>query len=452
MNNFEEISKLIKEEEIEYIALLSVDIRGRVHLLTLPSKMFSKELIENGVGFDASSYGFAPTESSDMVLIPDLSNYFIDPFREAKTLNFLTEVHYADPSRTRYEGDPRYIAEKAEKILKKYGIADYSLWGPEYEFFIFKDAIFSTEDGDSFIEIESEEDSRFKSYHIAPPEDLYYWFRDEAVSLMEELGVSVKYHHHEVGVWGQQEIETKFETLLKSADDAIIIKYILKNLAAENDLKITFMPKPLKNQAGNGWHVHQFLMKNNKNAFYQKGKYGNLNEIALFYIGGILFHINSLIAITNPSTNSYKRLVPGFEAPTGINFGVGNRNSAIRIPGYVNNSLETRIEFRTPDATANPYLALSAMLMAGVDGILNKIDPVKKGYGPADKNSKRKFKEIEADPFKVIENLKKDNSYLTRDNVFEKALLEKFIGEKRREFRELSLFPNPAEFEFYFDL
>ncbi len=452
MNNFEEILKIIKEEEVRNIALLSVDIRGRIHLLTLPSKMFSDEFVKNGVGFDASSYGFAPTESSDMVLIPDLNNYFIDPFREAKTLNFLTTVHYADKKRTRYEGDPRYIAEKAEKILKKYKIADYSLWGPEYEFFIFNDAHFSTEDGNSYIEIDSIEESNFKSYHIAPPEDLYYWFRDEAVAIMESLGVDVKYHHHEVGIWGQQEIETKFETLLKAADDAIIIKYILKNLAAENELKITFMPKPLKNQAGNGWHVHQFLIKNRKNAFYKEGEYGNLNQTAHYYIGGILYHINSLIAITNPSTNSYKRLVPGFEAPTGINFGVGNRNSAIRIPGYVNNPQETRIEFRTPDATANPYLALSAMLMAGVDGILNKIDPIKKGYGPADKHTKKKFKEIEADPFKVLENLKKDNLYLLRDNVFEKALLDKFIKERYKEFRELSLFPNPAEFAFYFEL
>ncbi len=452
MSKIEEIKSFIKKEGIESIALLSVDIKGRIHLLTLPQKMFDKDLVVNGVGFDASSYGFAPTESSDMVLIPDLNKYFVDPFRETKTLNFFTTVHYADKKRTRYEGDPRYIAEKAEKILKKYKIADNSLWGPEYEFFIFERAEFSIEDGNSYIEIDSLEESEFKSYHIAPPQDLYYWFRDDAVSLMESLEITVKYHHHEVGIWGQQEIETKFETLLKAADDAILIKYIIKNLAAKNELSVTFMPKPLKGQAGNGWHVHQFLMKNNKNAFYGKGRYGNLNETAYFYIGGILSHINSLIAITNPSTNSYKRLVPGFEAPTGINFGVGNRNSAIRIPGYVNNPQETRIEFRTPDATANPYLALSAMLMAGIDGILNKIDPVKKGYGPADKNNRKKFKEIESDPFKVLSNLKRDAFYLVRDNVFEKALLEKFLKEQEEEFRKLSLYPNPAEFSYYFDL
>jgi glutamine synthetase len=452
MNNFERISTLIKKENIKNIALLSVDVKGKIHLLTLPSKMFSKEIVENGVGFDASSYGFAPTENSDMVLRPDLNNYFIDPFRETKTINFLTMVHHADKTRTRYEGDPRYIAEKAEKILKKHKIADYSLWGPEYEFFIFNDVEFSAEDGNSYIEIDSIEDSEFKSYHIAPPQDTYYWFRDEAVSIMESLGIEVKYHHHEVGIWGQQEIETKFETLLKAADNAIIIKYIIKNLAELNELKITFMPKPLKNQAGNGWHVHQFLMKGENNAFYKNGKYGNLNNTGLFYIGGILNHINSLIAITNPSTNSFKRLVPGFEAPTGINFGVGNRNSAVRIPGYVNNPLFTRIEFRTPDATSNPYLALSAMLMAGIDGIINKVNPIKKGYGPAEPKTRKKFKEIEANHFKVLENLKKDNGYLLRDDVFEKALIDKFIEEKYAEYVKLSLYPNPIEFNYYFDL
>ncbi len=452
MNNFERLNTLIKKEDIKNIALLSVDVRGRIHLLTLPSKMFSKEIIKDGIGFDASSYGFAPTENSDMVLIPDLNNYFIDPFRETKTINFLTTVHHADEKRTRYEGDPRYIAEKAETILKKHKIADYSLWGPEYEFFIFEEVSFSTDDGNSFVKINSNEDSEFKSYHIAPPQDTYYWFRDEVVSIMESLGIDVKYHHHEVGIWGQQEIETKFETLLKTADNAIIIKYIIKNLAELEGLKITFMPKPLKNQAGSGWHVHQFLMKEEKNGFYKKGNYGNLNDTGLFYIGGILNHINSLIAITNPSTNSFKRLVPGFEAPTGINFGVGNRNSAIRIPGYVNDPLFTRIEFRTPDATCNPYLALSAMLMAGIDGIINKTDPIKKGYGPAEPGLKRKFKEIEADPFKVLQNLKKDRAYLLRDNVFEKALLDKFIKAKYEEYIGLSLYPNPIEFKYYFDL
>ncbi len=452
MNNFERLSTLIKKEDIKNIALFSITVKGKIHMLTLPSKMFSKDIIENGVGFDASSYGFSPAENSDMVLMPDLNNYFIDPFRETKTINFLTTVHHADKDRTRYEGDPRYIAEKAEKILKKHKIAEYSLWGPEYEFFIFNDINFSAEDGNSYIEIDSLEHSEFKSYHIAPPRDTYYWFRDEVVSTMESLGIEVKYHHHEVGIWGQQEIETKFETLLKAADNAVIIKYIIKNLAELNGLKITFMPKPLRSQAGNGWHVHQFLMKGEKNAFYQKGKYGNLNDAGLYYIGGILNHINSLIAITNPSTNSFKRLVSGFEAPTGINFGVGNRNSAIRIPGYVNNPLFTRIEFRTSDATANPYLSLSAMLMAGIDGIINRINPIKKGYGPAEPSVRKKFKEIETDPFKVLENLKKDNDYLLRDDVFEKALIEKFLKEKYSEYIKLSSYPNPIEFSYYFDL
>jgi len=451
-SKFKRIKDFISKEKIEYIALLSIDIKGRLHTLTLPSESFNESFVNGGVGFDASSYGFAPIENSDMVLIPDLEKYFVDPFKEKKTLNFLPTVHYTDEKRTRYEGDPRFIAEKAENILKNFDIADYSLWAPEFEFFLFENIDFGINDGDNYIYIEPGEYSHEKSYHIAPPEDRYFWFRDNTVSILQNLGIRIKYHHHEVGKWGQQEIETKFEKLLETADNAVIIKYILKNYANINNLALTFMPKPLKNQAGNGWHLHQYLVKNKNNAFYEKDRYGNLNKTALFYIGGILYHINSLISFTNPSTNSFKRLVPGFEAPTGINFGLANRNSAIRIPGYVNNPQKTRMEFRTPDATANPYLCLSAVLMAGIDGIINKIDPIEKGYGPAEPNSDKEFKEIEADPFKILENLEQNGKYLFRKNVFEKSLIDKFIKLKHKEYIEIAKSPTPPEFIYYFNI
>ena len=448
--SFKDFSEILQSNGAENIGLLTVDLRSRIHLLTLPVAAVTEATLEEGIGFDASSFGFASTESSDMVMRPDLKAWFVDPFREKKTVNFLSTIHYIDKDRTRYEGDPRFIAEKAEASLKTRKIADASFWGPEYEFFVFDNAEFECRPEHTFFSLESGEESIYKSYHTALPEDKYCWFRDDVVSILDELKVPVKYHHHEVGQWGQQEIETRFEPLLKTCDNSVLIKYVIKNVAKSNDLAVTFMPKPIKIQAGSGWHYHQYLVKGGKNAFYQAGKYANLNETALFYIGGILSHLNSLVGITNPSTNSYKRLIPNFEAPTGINFGIGNRNSAIRIPGYVAREDETRVEFRTPDATCNPYLALSATLMAGIDGIVEKVDPIAKGYGPAD--PKKKYKEIEGNLQQALANLKKDKGFLLRDGVFSEVLVDKYIADRNKDCVEVSLYPTPAEYLYYFDI
>jgi glutamine synthetase len=270
-----------------------------------------------------------------------------------------------------------------------------------------------------------------------------------------DAGVSIKYHHHEVGSLGQQEIETNFDRLLPTADKILLSKYILHNLARENQLYLTFMPKPLYGQAGSGMHFHHYVLKNGENAFFQKGAYANLNETAMYYIGGVLKHAAALCAFTNPTTNSYKRLVPGVEAPTAINFGQANRASCVRIPRYIKDAAKTRFEYRPPDATANPYLALTAILMAGLDGVINKIDPVKEGFGPYEAEDFDPRIEIKYLPFSLyaaLRALEEDYQFLLRDNIFSPALIDMWVETKRKEFNQISNWPSPIEYSMYFDL
>ena len=297
-----------------------------------------------------------------------------------------------------------------------------------------------------------------KAYHAANPFDIYDDFRDEACKLLSKYGIKVKYHHHEVGERGQQEIETYFSDLLATADNIITAKYILFNFARQKDLFITFMPKPMYQQAGNGMHLHLYLTKKGKNAFYKKGEYGNMNQLGRYFIGGMLKHAPALSAFTNPSTNSYKRLVPGFEAPVALTYGMGNRASAIRIPKYVNNEDETRFEYRPPDATANPYLCLTAMLLAGIDGVVNKIDPVAEGFGPIDKNFfeeddlRNKIKMLPRNLEEAIDALNADNEFLKRGNIFTDELLDQWIKIKNEEIHSIGTMPHPFEFKMYFTL
>ncbi len=453
MNRKEKIIRELKENEVDSVSFLSVDLKGRLHLLTIPANDFNEKIIDNGLGFDASSYGFAEVEKSDMVIKPDLSKYFYDPFSEGtKNVIFFTTIHYADDKRTRYENDPRYIAIKIEKAMKAKGIADTIYMAPEYEFYILEEVEYFVSDGEQYYSVQTAEgNSPYKKYHIAKPEDIYFEFRNEVTKILMKLGVPVKYHHHEVGSWGQQEIEVHLQPLLEASDNSIIVKYVLKNYSAENGLSITFMPKPFKELPGNGLHIHQFVSKNGKNIFYDQKGYGKLSKEALYYIGGILSNINSLVAITNPSTNSYKRLVPGFEAPTGINFGVANRNSAIRIPAYVKDPEKVRIEFRTPDFTANPYIAFSAIALAGIWGIENKVDPIKKGFGPAE-GTKKKYKEIVPSFEDALNCLKKNNKFLLTDGGFSKGFLDSYIKFHEKEVVEIGRYPTPVEYFFYFDL
>lgn len=456
MSAKKDLKQLIANRDIQFIDLKVSDLDGRLHHLTLP---FSEEvlagLLRDGVGFDGSSYGFKKVENSDMIMKPDIQTALIDPFREAPTLTCFTKIWNTDKDNTPYQFDLRNMAEKAEILLKKYGIGDTSMWGPEFEFYILKNVEFNSTTEHSFYRVESDEYSMQNGYHIANPKDMYDDFRDEATKLLLDAGVPVKYHHHEVGGRGQQEIETYFENLLKTADNILLSKYILHNLAAKKELKLTFMPKPLYKEAGSGLHVHHYITQQGKNAFYQKGGYANLNETALYYIGGVLKHAATLSAFTNPTTNSYKRLVPGVEAPTAINFGQANRASCVRIPRYIKNPEKVRFEYRPPDATANPYLALSAIMMAGIDGVVNKIDPIKEGFGPYEAADFDPNIELHYLPFslsKALDQLEADYAFLLRDNIFTEALIHHWIHKKRKEFNELSNWPSPVEYSMYFDI
>lgn len=457
-NQLQKCSSLIKKNKVEVIDLKAIDITGRLHHISLPVyNNILERLLEEGVGFDGSSYGFRKVENSDMILMPDLSTAVLDPFRDAPTLSFYSHIVLTDGKRSSFSQDGRYLAKRAEQLLRKTTGADRSWWGPEFEFYIFSNVEYDTRTASSYYKVEHAEEFYKKAYHAANPFDVYDDFRDEACKLLKTFGIKVKYHHHEVGERGQQEIETYFSDLLTTADNIVTTKYALFNFARQKNLFITFMPKPMYQQAGNGMHLHLFLTKNGKNVFYKKGEYGNLSELARFFIGGLLKHGAALSAFTNPSTNSYKRLVPGFEAPVALTFGQGNRASAIRIPKYISNVDETRFEYRPPDATANPYLCLVAMLLAGIDGAVNKIDPVKEGYGPCDRNFLKEDTEhrihfLPRNLAEALDALKADNDFLHRGNIFSDDLLDQWVKIKQEEIMSIGTMPHPFEYKMYFNL
>lgn len=454
--SFESIEALIREKNIEMIDLKSLDLRGRLHHVSLPVKHFTPAILKDGIGFDGSSFGYSKVEFSDMIQIPDIDTAVVDPFREIPTLSFFTKLHLTDAERSRFDQDPRWVAEKAERFLVESGVGDQSWWGPEYEFYIFSEVEYDTRTSASYYFVKHVEEFHHNAYHACNPKDLYDDFRDLAVQHLLRLGIDVKYHHHEVGERGQQEIEMMFNGLLKTADEAILTKYLLFNLARTQNLHITFMPKPMFRQAGSGWHVHQFLTKQGQNIFYGQGQYANMSELGLYYIGGLLKHSKALCALTNPSTNSYKRLVPGFEAPVAITYGKANRSSAVRIPSYVSDPAKVRMEYRPPDATANPYLCLSAMMMAGLDGVINRIDPRKEGFGPFDTNifhdDEGRIHFLPRSLDQALEEIEKDHEFLLRGGVFTEALLKRWISKLGEEIMEIATMPNPFEYKLYFDL
>ncbi len=454
----QKVNALIKKHKIEMIDLKAIDLTGRLHHISLPiHPNIIKKLVNEGVGFDGSSYGFRKVENSDMILVPDLESAAIDPFRETPTLSFYTHILLTDEKRSQFSQDGRHLAKQAEKLLTKFTGADKVMWGPEFEFYIFSDVEYDTRTATSYYKVEHAEEFFKRAYHAANPFDIYDDFRDEACKYFKMQGIDVKYHHHEVGERGQQEIETYFSPTLETADNIVTAKYILFNLARRKDLFVTFMPKPMYHQSGNGMHLHLFLTKSGKNAFYKKGEYGNINELGRYFIGGMLKHGAALSALTNPSTNSYKRLVPGFEAPVALTYGQGNRASAIRIPKYISNPDETRFEYRPPDATANPYLCLTAMILAGIDGVVNKIDPVKEGFGPFDKNVQSDFgdqhvKFLPRNLAEAIDALNEDHEFLMRGNIFTEELLDQWIKIKEEEVKSIVTMPHPFEYKMYFTL
>ncbi len=451
--SFARVHKLAEKHGIEFIDLKQLDLAGRLHHLSFPIERLTEDVCREGIGFDGSSYGFLKVEASDMVLVPDLATANLDPFRKRPTLTMFAGIHLTDEQRTHFPQDGRAVARKAEEALRAAGVADSSQWGPEYEFHIFEEAEFLTENNDSSFGVRSGETFFKNGYHACNPFDRYDDFRDEVCAVMRDFGIPVRYHHHEGGAQGQQEIEGWFADLPTTGDHAVLTKYILMNLAAQQGLKVTFMPKPIYGNAGSGWHLHQFLTKGGHNIFDDPDGYAGLSETALFYVGGVLRHADALCALTNPSTNSYKRLVPGFEAPTVRTFGRSNRGAAIRVPSYVTDPELRRIEYRPPDLTANPYLCGSAILMAGLDGIINRIDPIASGYAPEDAPSSAGLHEdfLPRSLADALDALEEDHQFLTRDGVFPESLIRRWLEIKHEEINAINRRPHPYEFTMYFD-
>ena len=473
--NLQQATDYCRENDIKMIDFMMVDIVGRWRHLTIPAQRLTKHTMEHGIGFDGSNYGFAPVEKSDMVFLPDLSSAYVDSFAEIPTIAMIGNIFIIDlPENRRFDQDPRNVAYHAQEYMKKLGIADEMRISPEFEFHVFDHIDFSVAPNCSKYNIDVEQAAwntgfeghnlgykiaRKDGYHIAPPQDRLSGFRSRVAILMEKQGISVKYHHHEVGGPGQIEIELEFGSMLEMADKTMMTKHLIKNAAVAEDKTATFMPKPIYAEAGNGLHVHIHLFKDGKPLFYSENGYSQLSDTALHFIGGLLTHIRALCGFTNPSTNSYKRLVPGYEAPVTIGFATSNRSSVIRIPAYAKAPEDKRFELRSPDGTSNPYYAFAAILMAGLDGIQKGIDPCKAGFGPYDFNlynlsdeEKKTIKQVPRTLDESLNALEEDNDFLTAGGVFPKVLLEKWIRHKREEAERYNQLPQPVEFDMYYDL
>ncbi|MBR3680282.1 MAG: type I glutamate--ammonia ligase [Oscillospiraceae bacterium] len=472
---FDEAKQYCADHGVKMIDFKMVDIDGRWRHIAIPESRFVPELMESGIGFDGSNYGFAAVEKSDMIFIPDLSSAALDPFAKITTLSMIGDVYVIAEPNYRFDQDPRNVSKHAVEYLKSTGIADEMIIGPEFEFHIFDGVGYTTQPDCIGVQLSSKESAwcsseigdnnggyvtpSHRGYHADLPNDLTYDLRSKICMMLEERGVQVKYHHHEVGGSGQVEIEVELGEMTEMADKTMIIKYIVKNAALENGQTATFMPKPIYKEAGNGMHVHMLLFKDGKPVFYDPNGYSELSDTALYFIGGLLKHAASLAGFTNPSTNSYKRLVPGFEAPVTIGYATSNRSAVIRIPAYAKSPSKRRFELRCPDATCNPYYAYAAILMAGIDGVKNKIDPSKCGWGPFDFNlytlpeeEKAKLQSLPKTLDEALDALEADHDYLTAGGVFPERLIQLWIAKKRSEGSEINQMPHPAEFAKYYDL
>ncbi len=467
--NPKDVLKFAADEKAEFVDVRFTDLMGAWHHLTFPIEQLTSDSFEDGFGFDASSLrGWAAINESDMLMLPDPSRYWIDPFMQHKTLCLFADI--ADPiTRESYWLDPRALAKRAQNYLKSTGIADTVNFGPEAEFFIFDRVSFHNENYSCGATVDSDEgiwntgDSagnagyRIRSkegYVPLPPLDSIHDIRSDIAATLKQMGLTVECHHHEVATGGQCEIDFKFSTLLGTADNLMIFKYTVKNTVKRHGKTATFMPKPLYGDNGNGMHCHQSLWKDEKPLFAGDG-YAGLSEMALHYIGGILKHAPTLAAFAAPTTNSYKRLVPGFEAPVNLAYSMRNRSAAVRIPVYSSSPKAKRLEVRFPDATCNSYIAFAAMLMAGLDGIQNKIDPGE----PLDKDiydlAPEELAEVPSLPGSLdaaLAALETDHGFLLKGDVFSEALIKRWIEYKReREINPVRMRPHPLEFQLYFD-
>ena len=467
-----EVIEMAKEAGVQIVDYKFMDLPGTLQHISYHIDTLKESVFENGIGFDGSSIrGFQAINESDMLLMPDPETAIVDPCCKTPTLSMFCNIE--DPiERKPYSRDSRYVAQKAEKFLIKSGIATQCFFGPEAEFFVFDGIRFDQNQHSAYYYIDSAEGAwnsgrdekpnlgykpRYKEgYFPCPPTDSLMEFRSQALLRMREMGLDMEIHHHEVATAGQCEMGVGIKTLTKAADQITLYKYVLKNVAREHFKVVTFMPKPIFQDNGNGMHCHQSIWKDGVPLMFDKKMtYANFSQIGLWYIGGLLKHAPALLAITSPTTNSYRRLVPGFEAPVNLCYSARNRSAVCRIPAYSNEPKAKRVEFRAPDATCNPYLAFAAMLMAGLDGIINKIDPGEPADFDLFEASPEELAKIKTVPDSLggaLTALEKDHDFLLRGDVFTKDLIETYIEyKKKKEIDFVRLRPHPAEFQLYFD-
>ena len=465
-----DVLKLAKDSGAVMVDLRFTDLPGVTQHFSVPISELDEKSFESGFGFDGSSIrGFQAIQESDMLLIPDPSTALIDPFLAHPTLMMYCFIK--DPiTGESYSRDPRYIAKKAEDNLKASGIADLSYWGPECEFYIFDEARFDQNQHEGYYHLDSSEGAwgsgnpgsrgyrpRYKEgYFPVPPMDQYQDLRTEMVLEMQKMGIYIEVQHHEVGTAGQAEIDMRYGTLLATADKVMNYKYAVKNVAWRNGKTATFMPKPLFMDNGSGMHTHQSLWRNGENLFYDETGYALLSDMARYYIGGLLQHAPALLAFTNPTTNSYRRLVPGYEAPIYLVYSSRNRSACVRIPTYSNAPAARRLEFRTPDPSCNPYLAFAACLQAGLDGVRNKIEPpepMDKDLYDLEPEEKAQVQSVPGSLEEVLDALEADHDFLLEGGVFTGDVIETWVDYKRiHEVDAIRLRPHPHEFQLYFDL
>ncbi len=464
------VKKMLDDNEVEFVDLRFTDLRGKEHHVSIPRSKADDNLFKNGKAFDGSSLcGWQEINESDLLLMPDVSTAVMDPFCERPTLIVRCDV-YNPRTRKPYICDPRGVTRRAEEYLTKSGIAETCYFGQEVEFFIFDDVRWDIQMNGCFYKVDAEEGGwnsgttfengnmghrpRIKGgYFPVPPVDSSHDLRSEMCVALESMGLVPEVHHHEVATAGQNEITTRYSTLLHKADEMLIFKYVIQNVAHAHNKTVTFMPKPLVGDNGSGLHCHQSLATGNKNLF-AGDQYAGLSEMALYYIGGIIKHARALNAFTNPTTNSYKRLVPGYEAPVTMVYSEGNRSAGIRIP-LVFNDKEKRIEARFPDAMANPYLAFPAMLMAGLDGIRNKIHPgdaIDTNLYDLSSAEVKKFPSLCSSLGQALDSLEEDHAFLLEGGVFTKELIDAYIAVKREEETRVNMTTHPMEFDLYYSL
>jgi len=467
-----EVVRLCQDEGVEIVDFRFCDLPGLMQHFSAPVHQLTEEGFEDGYGFDGSSIrGFQEIQESDMILVPDPNTAVIDPFRQHKTLNlncFVRDPLTGEP----YSRDPRYVAKKAEDYLSTTGLADTAYFGPEAEFYIFNDVRFMQDQHSAMYSVDSIEGiwnsardenpnlgfkPRYKEgYFPVPPMDHFQDLRSEMILTMERLGIEIEIQHHEVGTAGQAEIDMRFDTLLRMADKLMLYKYVVKNVARDHGLTATFMPKPLFQDNGSGMHTHQSLWRGGEPLFFSETGYAGISDMARWYIGGLLAHAKSVLAFAAPTTNSYKRLVPGYEAPVNLVYSQRNRSASVRIPLYSKSPKAKRLEFRCPDPSCNPYLAFAAMLMAGLDGVQNRIeppDPVDKDLYDLPPEELAQVPQVPGSLEEALAALEADQDYLLAGGVFTPDLIETWLTFKRlREIDEVRLRPHPWEFYLYYDI